>query len=427
LLIRDVAEYLAIVPQRRKAVIYIGQGFQTGSMTREGFDYRETLWLAQQANVNFYPISPYVLGPYARLGTNDSLKTLADETGGVAIVDPAKFEQGLDQLFVENGSYYMLGYRTTHPEMDGKFRRLSVKVIGRKDVTVRTRSLGYRPKVDSKAAATATPAAARPSTEIAPRLDGLLPNLDVTFDVAAMPIARPGTMSPTLVVTTEITEPVTLGTTRIVQKLDLRILAYSERGDLRRDVTERAVIDQAPGGEEGLRYAVVSRLDLEPGWYGLRVVAHNAGTDKVGSNEFDVYVPDFAHDPVSISGVALAMPERPPLTLFGKPDPAVPLVPTSSRRFVTSDRVVAFVRIYEGPSEDIVPVTLTVQLLDAAGHAVIDTKETLGLDRFTGDRSADYRLNLPMDRLRAGAYLLTIDAALGSRHAPRRDVRFVIR
>jgi hypothetical protein len=48
-------------------------------------------------------------------------------------------------------------------------------------------------------------------------------------------------------------------------------------------------------------------------------------------------------------------------------------------------------------------------------------------DRFSAARSTDVTLDLPLDRLRAGAYLLTIEAALGARRTPRRDVRFIIR
>ena len=50
-------------------------------------------------------------------------------------------------MFVENSSYYMLGYRTAHPELDGKYRRLSVKVAGYGDLTVHARNMWYRPKV----------------------------------------------------------------------------------------------------------------------------------------------------------------------------------------------------------------------------------------------------------------------------------------
>jgi hypothetical protein len=57
---------------------------------------------------------------------------------------------------------------------------------------------------------------------------------------------------------------------------------------------------------------------------------------------------------------------------------------------------------------------------------VFDNTTELAADRFTANHGADYRLNLPVERLASGEYLLTIDAAQGERVA-RRGLRFTIR
>jgi hypothetical protein len=53
-------------------------------------------------------------------------------------------------------------------------------------------------------------------------------------------------------------------------------------------------------------------------------------------------------------------------------------------------------------------------------------RNSRGADRFTANHSADYRLELPLERLPRGEYLLTIDGSVGPRTV-RRGVRFTVR
>ena len=64
--------------------------------------------------------------------------------------------------------------------------------------------------------------------------------------------------------------------------------------------------------------------------------------------------------------------------------------------------------------------------MDSAPSKVFEEALTLSADRFRSDRSADYRLDVPLSRLVAGQYLLTIEAA-GGRKTVSRDVRFSVR
>jgi len=172
---------------------------------------------------------------------------------------------------------------------------------------------------------------------------------------------------------------------------------------------------------------VFSRLDLPPGRYAIRLVAQNPASEKLGSTEFDIVVPDFAREVVSLSGVALFAASVAPPVSFGTLDPFLSLPATAVRLFTTSDKVSAFVRVYQGGSEAAGAVTLTARVVDAAGKVVSETIEAMAPARFGASRSADYTLSLPLHQLRAGPYLLTIEAALGARRTPRRDVRFAIR
>jgi hypothetical protein len=316
----------------------------------------------------------------------------------------------------------MVGYRTSHPEMDGKYRKISVKVAGQGNVDVHSRKLTYRPKVLPDAKPTD---AVTPSQDQSLSMAGLLPDLDVSFNVSALPFANPDGGS-TVAIVTELAEPVVRGTSRVVQKMSVRTLVYDESGAVRSDTTTDAALDASPTVDEALRYAILSRLNLAPGHYDVRLVARNGRTDKLGSNEFHVVVPDFAHEAVSLSGVALLAPALTPSIAFGSLDGLLPATPSAVRVFNNSDKATAFVRVHQAASAPSTRATLAVQILDAAGEAIFDAVETMPSDRFAKG-GAEYQLPLPLDRLRGGAYLLTMQATVGSHHSPRRDIRFSVR
>ena len=67
------------------------------------------------------------------------LQTIAENSGGRAVINANSFDQGIAQMFRENSSYYLVGYQSTRPREDRSIRRIEVKV-NRPDVDVRTRS-----------------------------------------------------------------------------------------------------------------------------------------------------------------------------------------------------------------------------------------------------------------------------------------------
>ena len=69
---------------------------------------------------------------------------------------------------------------------------------------------------------------------------------------------------------------------------------------------------------------------------------------------------------------------------------------------------------------------MTARITDTSDRVVLDQVTQLAADRFAGKRGADYRLELPLERLERGEYLLTIEATQGQNTA-RRGVRFTVR
>jgi len=123
---------------------------QASRLTNIDFEqrFRNLLTLAQRANVSFYPVDAGGLktfAPTASMGTRNGLpnptimraageakievlRTLADNTDGRAIVNTNDISGGFKQIADDVSSYYLLGYSSTNQTLDGKFRKIEVKV-----------------------------------------------------------------------------------------------------------------------------------------------------------------------------------------------------------------------------------------------------------------------------------------------------------
>lgn len=111
---------------------------------------------ANANNVSFYPISAKgltttsIAGAPAGKGTyrnttslfgQDLLRGLAQDTGGIAIVNTNNLNTLIQNVMTSTSAYYLVGYSSTNSARDGRYRRISVKV-NRPGVTIRARP-GY--------------------------------------------------------------------------------------------------------------------------------------------------------------------------------------------------------------------------------------------------------------------------------------------
>ena len=114
---------------------------------------------ANRGNVTFYPVHarglvvfdapigpdrpPTLIEDAAHLRTRiDSMRALAVDTDGEALVNTNNIEGGLKRIADDLSSYYLLGYYSTNTKLDGRFRSITVRVK-RPGIRVRARR-GYR-------------------------------------------------------------------------------------------------------------------------------------------------------------------------------------------------------------------------------------------------------------------------------------------
>ena len=107
---------------------------------------------ANRANTTIYTIDPRGLAgnsdieeqvdptewaAYLRK-SQDSMRVLAEETGGVAVVNMNNFDKALKEIDNASSDYYVLGYYSSNPDQLRRRRQVDVKVV-RKDVSVFSR------------------------------------------------------------------------------------------------------------------------------------------------------------------------------------------------------------------------------------------------------------------------------------------------
>ncbi len=151
--IEDVVKKLAPLPEK-KVLIYITNGISKTGVENQA-QLEASINAAVKANVAIYPIDARGLmadppGGGAskgasrgtgifngsaynsqRAGINDSqetLSTLASETGGKVFLDSNDLALGIVQAKNQFSSYYILGYYTTNEKQDGKYRNINVKL-----------------------------------------------------------------------------------------------------------------------------------------------------------------------------------------------------------------------------------------------------------------------------------------------------------
>jgi VWFA-related protein len=126
---------------------------ETFSDSDLAFEISEITRAANRANTTIYTIDPRGLVAGADIDeqvdpsewadhlrkTQDTMRVLADDTGGLAVVNQNDFDKALKRIDAESSDYYVLGYISNNPDPSHRRRQLDVRVVSRKGVDVISR------------------------------------------------------------------------------------------------------------------------------------------------------------------------------------------------------------------------------------------------------------------------------------------------
>ena len=227
--LRTAARALSTITHRRKGVLLISQGYPATAdeMMRNlgmGNAYesiREFLLTAQRSNVAIYTVDPCGLeaDPGCTRDSRQNLRTIAEVTGGFAVVNTNAPEAGVDRMLAENGSYYLIGYNSPARPNDGKHHRITVRTRV-PDVEVRARE-GYDSPGKAPKPSVATPHDTLTRSVIQTR--------GLTMRVVAIPAPLPTKPSTTVIVGIEL--PTTAAAR--ARRIEFVVVAIDQEGKTR--------------------------------------------------------------------------------------------------------------------------------------------------------------------------------------------------
>ena len=416
------AEWMGGLDARRKAMILLGQGIDYD--TRDLFGDRNALALldetlrvagaAARHNVTLYAVDPRGLPTGRRSAVRtrvlvdemseatwrgkQSLRALAEETGGFAFINSNQFSQAFDRIVREQSTYFLLGYRAPRDAPDGRLHHIRI-AVNRPGVTVNAR----RSYVHTRMPEEPDDITAQMST----LLDSPLPQAGLRLALTGLPLRGDDAGMQPLVVTVWL-EPPGDGDGAPAVDFVVAVVVADADGAVR---AGRTVEVPLPGGMRGHGLRVLFRLDLPgPGRVHLRAAAAERPTGARGSVHHEMQVPDLRSASISMSGLAVNPdPVAPVPTVVADPDlmGAVPFPPAARRAFDAGDTLEVFAELYvNGPRMER-QLHVTRAISDASGQSVFRRREEILVEGGT----ARYRTSLPLRNLRPGAYVLSVEAS----------------
>jgi VWFA-related protein len=471
--LKNLADFLAGVRGRRKAVVFFSEGinynvtdpFNNPHATDVQREIRNLVAAATRANVNVYTVDPRgvtsgledaieigSLPTDGSIGTTDlmnelrleqdSLRVVAEETGGFAVLNQNDFRTGFSRILDDNSSYYVLGYYPTNDKRDGRFRNVDVKVL-KPGLKVRARR-GYAAPVPAKKKE--SPSKSSPEAKATPVLRDALESpiaiSGLTISAFAAPFKGAGA-NDAIAMAIEV-DGSGLNFTKRPDGLfadDLEIALFAADGDGKikdgaRDVISLSLKQQTYDVVRQAAFRVIRRIQVPPGKYQLRIGARESGAGRLGTVIYDLDAPDFTKGNVTMSGIALASASGSRIPT-ASPDPSVnefkdvlPAPPSASRDFPRQDTLAVFAEVYDNVGKTPHRVEITASVLADDGkvvHTTSDQRKSEELQGATGGYG--YTTRIPLANLAPGRYVLRLTATslLGKPEPVTREIEFRVR
>jgi VWFA-related protein len=443
-LLKTLCQELAPI-QQKKALLYFSAG-----MNRSGGDnqieLRSATSTCNRGNVSIYPIDTRGLqataagggassrgngrslltgggmGGFARINqSQETLNTLAADTGGRAFTATNDFGDAFDRVQNDLAAYYLLGYSSTNPARDGKFRSIQVRLVNRPEtkgarIEARPgyyagRSFANTNNRDREAMLDDQLQAAVSSTDM-PMVLGTgyfrqqtsdRPNDRNNPDRFYVPIALavPGFAVPVANKAAEV-------------QLDVKGEVRDEQGRVIGRLRE--TIKVPSGGADTLAGKQVfyqSGVSLPPGRFIAKVVVRENTGGAFGSFEAPIIVPQMDPKVMKVSSVVMSTQVQKAAT--GRTDnplvrDGVQLLPNLTRAVGRNQKVYFYYEVYDPALAEQRPDLKTSLAFYRAGVKVFETPV---VDKTTIDepnrRAVVFQFEVPAEQFKPGAYTCQIN------------------
>ena len=429
--IKTLAEALAPI-QQKKAILYFSSGMQR-SGTDNQVELRAAVNAAVRANVAIYPVDSrglqaIVPGGDARQNSRggvsafsgaavaqqftqlqaqqETLTTLAADTGGTAFTDTNDFGEAFAKITKDISSYYILGFASTNPTKDGRFRRITIRLKTKLDAKVEARE-GYYADRDF----THTAKGDR-EVQLQEQLMTQIPATDVPLFVTAgwfrlapdryyvpVSLAVPGSAIP------PSQDKVTL---------DVAGFIRDERGAPVGRIRDTITVPPASAGDLAARQVLYQTgVTLPPGRFSVKLVVRENTTGQMGTFETPVVVPELKQAPVKVSSLVLSTQLQnvgtrktvSPLVRDG-----VEVVPNLTHIVSHDQKLYFYYEVYDPTLEAGEPLVRTSLAFYRGRVKVFETPvvERTGLD--AADRKAAvFQFEVPAEHFKPGLYTCQVN------------------
>ena len=364
--------------------------------------------------------------------TQETLVTLASDTGGRAFLDSNDFTQVFRGVQQDTSTYYLLGYRSTNPARDGRYRRIAVKV-NVPGVKIEYRRGYYAPadyrhstKEDRELQLEQELASELPTTDLPLYLSTAYFRLEPNKFLIPISLAVPGSEIP--FVHSSDRDKATLDVIGMVLDSEKRPITRI------RDTVKLAIDTSSEVRKKNVQYD--NELSLPPGTFHLKFVVRENQTGRMGSFETDLIVPDLKTQPMKMSSIVLASQVQPakkgstsnPLVRDGSE-----IIPNVTHVFSANQHLRLYYEVYDpghstAQSSEAKSDKSAIHLLSNVSFfrgktkvfesSLVDLTELTIRDR----KAAVFQLDLPLTSLKPGFYTCqvnVIDDAAGVFAFPR--------
>jgi VWFA-related protein len=361
--------------------------------------------------------------------TQEVMATLSSDTGGKAFFDSNDFAPAFAQVQRDTSAYYAVGYHSTNPARDGKYRRLTIK-INRPGIKLEYRPGYYAPsdfkhsgKEDRESELEDQLTSDLPATDMALYLDAMYFRLDENRFYVPVSLIVPGSQVPFV-----------KGGEKDKATLDIigTVIDEVKRPIGRARETVKLNLDQSLGArQKNIQYT--TSFNLPPGKYHLKFVVRENQTGRMGSFEADINLPEMKKVPLKMSSIVLASMRQPskeqsPLVRSGQQ-----YVPNISHVFRQDQHLYLLYEVYsparEKPADNQpkgtkpgVNLLSSLELIQGSTKVYETPVVQAKAINVEGRDAVSIELDVPLAGLKPGAYLCqlnVIDDAGGSFAFPR--------